>query len=127
MVTQAQRRDRQDVSGRVLAYGVLIGPLAWFAHLALSYLLETTRCVSGLSGAELWMHAVSIVGIVLVAAGGGLSWQAWQRLRPASGAQDDTVTGRQAFVALAGVLLCGLFGLTIVVGALPALFLESCA
>lgn len=110
-----------------LAYGFLVGPLAWFAHLAVSYLLETTRCVAGLRAADLWMHGVTLVALALVVAGGVVSWQAWQQLRPLDDDRGDTTTGRKEFMALSGVLLCGLFGLTILVGDLPTLFVEHCS
>jgi hypothetical protein len=107
-----------------LWFGVLAGPLAWAVHLGLSYLWETTRCVNGLSMADLFLHGTSLVTLLIVVAAGFIAWSIF---RDTASWEDVPHTERVRFMALSGVLLNVAFGAVIVVGALPVFFLEHCA
>lgn len=110
----------------------LLPPVAWLAHLTLTYLVEETVCSTGLRtwdvlGASLVGTAIVVLTAVFVA-GAVLGTVSGARLRSAAGADEtsDPPAGRRAFLGLAGAVLGPLFAAAILLQATPLLFVGPC-
>jgi hypothetical protein len=119
-----------------LWFGLLAGPIIWSVYFMVGYGLVEFVCKLGLLGFNLLgLSAVSVIitGLTLVALlatlyGGFLAYRKWQQLKRDEA--DQVNRGRaeesRVFMALAGVLLSGLFALLILLTGLPALVLRPC-
>jgi hypothetical protein len=127
---------------------ILAGPLLWFAHQQVCFLLVPWVCVHG---GVVWLHLTTVLCLAGVAAAGALAWRYrrpehcdWDRgglaaaevtrpgtrdqvhskerteLPPSSGEQ------RVRFMAMLGLLSSGFFALVIVAQGLPNFFLDPC-
>lgn len=116
-----EQEQLHDVSERGLWLGLLVGPLAWLAQLALSYPLVPLSCRVE------WgviFHLVTLVTALATIAAGTLAWQNWQQL-PAEGGAGGQLE-RRRFMALGGALSSALFLATIIAQWLPVLFVGPC-
>lgn len=100
--------------------GMLAGPLAWLAQLALNYALTDWTCRSG----HRWALDVTFAVTLAMTAAGALA--AWTMRRPDAEDFAPRVGARQAFLAWCGLGLCGLFALAIAATMIPRLYLSPC-
>ena len=97
-------------------FGFLGAPLAWAAHLAVSYFLVALGCTTAWSGSRAAIIVATIVFGVVAAAAGWLGWQAR--------AQDPS--GIREFLGHGGAALAALFTLAILLAGISPLFLPLC-
>lgn len=115
-------------SSPLLWFGLLGGGIAWFAHLAASYLLSESVCATPLAGLEflgvpgsLLLHLAVTLVLGLVALGAMIAgYRSW------TGRQRQVTLGSAGFVGLTGFVLSGTFLFIIIIQTLPVLFLASC-
>jgi hypothetical protein len=121
--------SRGGIIALVLA---LVGaPAIWALHLLFSYLVVSLGCADRLSAPRIWVAALTVVAIVLVA----FNW--WSvRERRQSGVENVLAgdvsrdggehAARGQFLAVTGALLAVVFGIGILFTALPVLFVPTC-
>jgi hypothetical protein len=102
--------------------GLFAGPLAWFLHQAINYVLVPWSCDTG---RHLPLHLVSAAMLLLVSAGGILSWRDWSRRRQIS-SEDAQAAGRAHFLAATGLLMCALFALAILMQVAATFYFDPC-
>jgi hypothetical protein len=102
--------------------GLFAGPLAWFLEQAVSYVLVPWSCDTG---RHLPLHLVSPAALLLVLAGGVLSWRDWSRRRQAS-SEDAQADGRAHFLAATGLLMCALFALAVLMEGAATFYFDPC-
>jgi hypothetical protein len=117
MTAGARARDFRSGQGRTLLLALLGSPVAWVAHLLLSYLIVTLWCSSKWAGVELAIGILTLVCAVAALAAGVLAYRLWKQ-----GPAGTTA----AFVAVLGLLMSALFGFLIVLEGLPPLFARVC-
>jgi hypothetical protein len=105
------------MTGKLWA-GVLLGPSAWLADLALSYALVPARHGDGTLGQRL---AVAAAALAITLAGGFISLRNWRRLRAA---QDPDDGNGPRFLALFGAVASAFFALVIATTTVPNLVLR---
>ena len=91
---------------------MLAPPTFWALQQQISYALTPSACVAG---AEWWLHAVSVLALVAVAA---ITFQAWTHYR--------RLTAGGRFLAASGIGSGVFFLLVIVATELPSWFLGAC-
>lgn len=121
---------------RSLWFGLLAGPIVWTIYFLLGYGLIESVCKLGLLESRiLGLATVStvIVGLTVLALlitlyAGFLAYRNWQRIKDdeLDGSQSDRPEENSRFMALAGLLLSGLFSLTILLTGVPAFILPPC-
>lgn len=125
---------RRETSGSLLLwFGLLAPPLAWLAQVVVAPDLAEIICYPGAEASgrgEVFGIAVDDLLIavngfltVIALAGLGASLRCWRRLRKTP---DATPGRRGTWMALGGILVSALFGLSIVVGFIPLVMLEPC-
>jgi hypothetical protein len=97
-----------------LLIGLFAGPLAWGVNLEVNYSLVKWACESGHVAV---LTLVSCMALVVVTAGGRLSWRGWTRLRRDADPRGCRAIDRSYFLAVAGLALNALFALLILTGA----------
>ena len=96
--------------------GILAGPSAWVAQLALAYPIAQLTCHAGFAPQHPGsLHAISIGALVLITVGALLSWQ----MRNAN-------PQRARFMAQLGLLMCALFALVVIATWGPPFILHNC-
>jgi hypothetical protein len=103
--------------------GVLAGPVAWALDLTVSYAIVQWTCGGG---PHVVLHLISVVSLLIVGGGALASWRA---LGLASAEERDDGArpdewGR--FMALLGLVMCALFAVVVIAGAIPRLVLDAC-
>jgi hypothetical protein len=117
-------RDRFHPEGHLTLWaGVLLAPLAWFLHQQVSYLLVYAACESGsLVGFSVW----SVIMLLLVGGSGFVAWRAWDHAGRGWGETGDRDLDRTRFLALLGLMGCGLFSVLIAAQWIPTLLVGPC-
>jgi hypothetical protein len=123
--TDAEQRYTSPRGLAELWAGVVLAPLAWSAHLSISYFLAGVVCGSPWNLALLAV-SVLLAGVALIGA-----WFAWRNYT-ATGREwprgdRDGVLIRSRFLAVGGLLLTALSVLLIVVQTIPMLVLNPCS
>jgi hypothetical protein len=96
--------------------GILAGPTAWVAQLALSYPIAQLTCHAGFAPQHPGtLHAISIGALVAIAFGFVVSWP----LRTES-------PQRVRFMADLGLLMCVLFTLVVIATWVPPFIMNNC-
>ena len=118
-MTKNVKQEFSEAKGEVMLWlGFLLAPVVWSINLETVYLLSEYGCATTRFDP---IHIVSIVSLVLAAAGGLISYRNWQ----AAGARwKSTETGslsRSRFLAILGMLNGVLFTLLIFAQWLPTL------
>jgi hypothetical protein len=106
---------------RTLWFGLLAGPLAWFALLQTGYAMVPWVCDQGHPGL---LHALALGALAVALAGSVVGWRASRGAAP--GVDASPPPGRRRFMAVTGALLSGTFGLVILATTLAAL-VRTCA
>lgn len=112
--------EPRGVSGAWLA--LLAGPVIWFLHFMLVYLVVEAACASGASSFRVlglpWVSFATLAATILAAGAIAFLTMRAYRLR----GDEDAF----AVLTLAGVLLGLLFTFAVLFVGLPALFLRPC-
>lgn len=122
---------------------LLLGPVVWFGHFMLVYLVGEAGCTGGGPGLRLFDPPVPVrttlastpIAVVLCAFGAAWGWRLWRRGRaeippaddagvPPDGRSDEDA--RRGSLAFAGVLLSAFSGVAVLFTAAPALVLGPC-
>jgi hypothetical protein len=119
----------ETVGSAALWFGILVGPLAWGLQILIGYSVEEIVCAEsshseqflGISvetvilGLHVALTALTFFGVLA-------SFRCWRRTTR----EDPSIGGRAAWMALAGMMVSGLFLIVVVSGFLPSLFLDVC-
>jgi len=129
----------QKENSRMLWIQLLAGPILWSVHFLVGYLLVEASCQAGWNFELLGFNGLSFIIIVLTilaVVGTGLfalkSYRGWKGLRAGRSLREELresaswFEGAVDFMYFSGFLLGILFGLTILMVGLPALFLQPC-
>ena len=106
-----------------LWFAVLAGPVAWMIGLNADYSLVRVACATG---TMLPLHLVTLVTLLLAAAGGVVGWRGWRRGGGEWPGEGGTVLERSRFMSALGLMASALFALAIVAQWLAKLFLDPC-
>jgi nicotinamide riboside transporter PnuC len=107
----------------VLWFAVLAGPLAWMLGLNAQYSLVRVACARD---NMLYLHAVSILTLLLAASGGWVAWREWRRTGRAWPDEQGGTMARSRFMVALGLLGSALFTLAILAQWVASLFLNPC-
>jgi hypothetical protein len=131
--------SRQEGSSWMFWLQLLAGPILWSIHFIVSYLLVEAFCRMGWNFNLLGFPGLSVIVVVFtvlallgVAMFGMRSYRSWRNLNRDLSMRDQIretsqwSEGPVEFVYLSGLLLSVLFGVTILVVGIPALFLRPC-
>jgi hypothetical protein len=113
----------EHVGLMMLIGGFLLGPLAWFVDLQVSYAVVKWACRGNGRAVLLLMPLGSLT---LVAFGAWLSWACWTKLRGSAQPEGGRMEDRSYFLALAGLASNAIFGLLILTSLAPRYFLSPC-
>lgn len=137
-------RTRRDVIG--LWTGILAGPILWFTHQQVSFVLVPWVCDHG---GVMWLHVTTVVLLVGTTSAGLLARGYWRRQNrepspaeeaprekapnespeaddPPPRAERMAVHQRVRFMAILGVFGCLFFSLVIIAQEIPNFFLDPC-
>ena len=129
---------RAQVPRWALWTGVFAGHVLWSVELLANYAFVAHSCYptalpraaptwGGVWGLAL---AVSVVATLGTAAAGGLAYRSWRATRDEKGGSSesllDTAEGRTRFMAMSGMLLSGLYLLTVLATGLPLVMVPRC-
>ena len=132
MVTQAT--PQQDT--RSLWLGFLAGPMTWVVYFIIGYLLVEAVCKTGFLSISLFgltalsalILLLTVIGLFITLYASLVNYRKWQQA-PEKGslAFDDPLGHRPVrFMALAGLLLGGLFTLIILLTGISVFILRPC-
>jgi hypothetical protein len=121
---EAEQRYSSSKGILELFTGLLLAPLAWAAHLGISYFLAEVRCNDN------WNVALLATTVLLGGVAAAGAWFAWRNYngtgREWPNADEDGVLVRSRFLAVGGLLLAGLSLLLIFAQTIPMLVLPPC-
>src|SRR3954452_3127225 len=104
--------------------GVLAGPIAWLIQFQIRYSLVLWVCATH---HQFVLHLVSLLFLLVIASGGFMCWQSWQRSgKDWPSDSQATPQMRNQFLSLLGMMTCSLFGLLTLAQAIPAFLLNPC-
>jgi hypothetical protein len=121
--TDAVKDFKEGAAPAALWAGVLAGPLATLTQLQVNYALVLWACGAGREWA---LHLVSLLALLVTAAGGLLSWR---NLRRAGGGWEEEGAGvlpRSRFMAVVGVLISVLISLVVIAQWIPIFVYGPC-
>lgn len=128
---------RARASLATLWIGLLLGPAAWFVQLAIDTALLGNACdpantphAGGVASVLPWVLATDVIVLVLTALAAMVAWRNWHR---SAGEQPGgghgllaSGAGRTRFMAMAGLLVCGLIALAQIYSLASHLVLREC-
>ena len=136
------RRDKdhvplpEEVRARTVWVPFLAGPVIWFAHFMLVYLLAEVLCkplrvdvqVAGLPLVSFLTVVATVVAVGAAAAFTARAYRRWQAVtgRESSAADQHDVHGPTGALAFTGFLLGVLFAVAVVFTGAPAFWLQPC-
>jgi len=124
-----------------LLFGLAAGPAAWIGQLVLGYGLSSYACFPkdephlaspppGWDGEHLLLLAINLACLALAAGGLSMALANWRRSRAEKrgGAHHmlEVGEGRTRFLALCGMLACGLFGAAILANTVSIVAVPAC-
>ena len=121
--TSVSTSDIRWLTPLPLWMGILTGPIVWAIDLLASYAIVKWVCQTNNHGA---LQLVSIASLALVIAAAGISYMALVRTHNDVPTDGGRPRQRARFMAILGLVSCGLFGLQIIAGAIPHWVLDAC-
>lgn len=115
---------RQARGMAVLWFALLAGPLAWMLGLNAQYSLVRVACAKD---NMLYLHAVSVLTLLLALAGGWVAWREW-KLTGRHGPDEEAggTLARSRFMVGLALLASALFGVAILAQWVANFFLNPC-
>jgi hypothetical protein len=123
MKTEVKKEFSRKSGQFWLWLGLLLPPAAWAIQLQTVYLTSNYGCHSQ---DFIPNHVVSVVAILLCLTGGAVSWRNWSKSGGGWKSEEAGETGRSRFMSILGMLVAGLFTLTIFAQWLPTLVGVPC-
>jgi hypothetical protein len=113
---------RRALSPIWLWAGILAGPVAWAVDLPVSYAAVKPACRAASTGV---IHGITAASLLVIAAGAAISWRSLRHAdaRSTDGGQPEA---RARFMAVLGLLACGLFALQVLANAIPTWVIDAC-
>jgi hypothetical protein len=102
---------------------LLAGPTVWFLSLLTNFALAPWVCSRG-SNFPVFM--VTLLALAIIVAAGLISWKLWRDVGIETPGESGGTIARDRSLALAGVLLNGMFVLVTVAQAIPNILLKAC-
>jgi hypothetical protein len=121
-----------------LWFGLFGAPAAWSIQLMLGYGLVAYSCFPGsepratptFGGLRSMVAFVSVAALAISLAAGGTAWRSWHATRREHPGDEEALLevgeGRTRFMALAGMLVSGLFVLGVIMNAIPLFIMPLC-
>jgi hypothetical protein len=121
-----------------LWFGLFGAPLVWSIQLMLNYGLVAYSCFPGseprstplFGGLRTTVLIAGVVALAIALAAGVTAWRSWRATRHEHpGGQEyllEAGEGRTRFMALAGMLVSGLFVLGVIMNAIPLFIVPLC-
>jgi hypothetical protein len=103
--------------------GMLTAPLAFLLHLEINYALVTQLCQST---HKLALPLVTVLFMLVSAAGGFLSWRNWETAGRKWPGEEATVSERSRFMAVVGLLVSALVVVALVWQLVPQFIFDPC-
>jgi hypothetical protein len=117
-------RDYWEGPGLMLLIaGFLLPPLAGFVDLQISYTAVKWACEND---GRTVLLLLPLGSLAVIAAGGGMAWSCWTKLRDGGREAGGRMVDRSYFLALAGLAMSALFGLLVLTTMAPRYFLSPC-
>ena len=125
----------EEVRARTVWVPFLAGPVIWFGHFMLVYLLAEVLCkplrvdvhVAGLPLVSFLTVVATVVAVVAAVAFTAKAYRRWQAvIGGESSAADQVADGPTGALAFTGFLLGILFAVAVVFTGAPALWLQPC-
>ena len=121
----------RTISPLSLLYSITAGPILWFVHFMLVYLVAELGCRSNFNNVfyqtpetiRTIVLVLTVVVLLAVGLGGVLAYRNWQALPNTEGSTDDV---RTRFLIMMGGLLTPLFILSIVATTAPTFVMNIC-
>lgn len=123
MARDAARRYWERTGLALLLGGFLLGPLAWFLDLQVSYAIVKWTCRTDAKGVLL---LIPLASLALTAGGGWMSWSCWKELRHDARPDGDGLEDPRHLLAVLGLGMNVLFGLLILASLAPRILLSPC-
>ncbi len=114
-------RSHKDIA-RLFA-GVFLPPIAFLFHLQINFILVPFSCAAG---NEIAMHIVSIVCLIVAAAGGLIAWLCWREAGEVWPGEGEGAIPRSRLMAAAGMAFSALFFLIILGQMIASIILGVC-
>jgi hypothetical protein len=121
-----------------LWFGLFGAPVIWSIQLMLNYALVAHACYPAseplsapvFGGLRTTVLATSAVALVIALAAGATAWQSWRATRQEHRGGEEALLevgeGRTRFMALAGMLVSGLFLLGVIMNSIPLFIMQPC-
>lgn len=126
------------VARAALWFGLFGAPLVWSLQLLVNYALVAHACYPRsepratpvFGGLWTFTLVASLVALAVALGAGGTAWRSWRisrhEHRGDAGESLEVGEGRTRFMALAGMLMSGIFLLGIVMAAIPLFLVTPC-
>jgi hypothetical protein len=130
---------RHAVDPRLLWFGLFGAPAVWTIQELVGYILAAHACfphmapraTPALGGLWVLELGLGIAALIVAGLAGWMALRSWRAVRPrhpgAGTAQVDIGEGRARFMALAGILVSGMFLLGILMNVLPIFLVAPCS
>ena len=103
--------------------GMLTAPLAFLLHLEVNYALVTQLCQSE---HKLAMYLVTVLFVLISAAGGFISWRNWETAGRKWPGEEATVSERSRFMSVVGLLVSALVVVALIWQLVPQFMFDPC-
>ena len=107
----------------LLVTAFLLGPLAWFLDMQISYAMVKWACEHD---RRVVLLLIPVASLAVIAAGSWMSWSSFAQLRDTADAAGAEMTDRRYFIAVAGLAMNAVFALLILTSIFPRYFLSPC-
>ncbi len=110
---------------RRVSFGFFAGPIAWVLQLIIGYVLSTVACEVG---SKLPVYILSALAVLVTLGAGFAAWRSWRGLRPDRPTLTDIDEEHASaeFLAIAGLIISGIFFVLTLLTGVASLFLTAC-
>jgi hypothetical protein len=122
-VTSTTSRFPPERALLTLWIGVLLPPVAWFLSQQISYALVPWACATG---RQFVLPLVTLAMLLPATISGAMAWRSWRRTGSSRPDEAGSVQAHSRFMALAGLLMSGMFVLAILAQSVPSFVLSAC-